>query len=125
MFRRLIGEHLATELIESPGPGSGRQSVRRPDRFVSEKGPDPILDGNRAGRDLATQQISRRVLKLATVGTLRILENHQSTPRALTADEHTPFRSMARRRFSGFHGTHSDLFPTRERPPAVKSFRVV
>jgi hypothetical protein len=55
VFRRLIGEHLATQLIESARPGSDRQSVRRPDRFITEEGPDSILHLDRAGRDLATQ----------------------------------------------------------------------
>ena len=68
-----------------------------------------ILHGKRTGRDLATQQISACGLKLAAVGALRILEHHQVAPGAFAAHEHTPFRSMARRYFNGFHDTTASV----------------
>jgi hypothetical protein len=109
VFRRLVSEHLATQLIESAGPGSDGQRVCRPHRFASEKAPDSILHGDRAGRDLATQHVSRPVLKLSAVGTLQILKDHQAAPGALAAYEHTPFRSVARRDSSRFYDAHSAL----------------
>jgi hypothetical protein len=104
VFLRLIGEHLATQLIESARPGGDRQSVGRPHRFVSEERPDSILHGDRAGRDLATEQVSRPLLKLLAVRALRILKDHQPAAGALTADDHTPFSGVARRHSSCFHG---------------------
>ena len=103
VFGRLVGEDLAAQLVKSTRRGSVRQSVCRANRFDSEERSDSVLDGDRARRDLAAQQISGRFFKLATVGTLRILEDHQATPSALTADEHTALRSMTRRRFRRFH----------------------
>jgi hypothetical protein len=67
VFGRLLGEQLATQLIKAAGSGGGRQSIRCTHRLLSEKRPDPILHGNRARRDLATQQIPRSILELTTV----------------------------------------------------------
>jgi uncharacterized protein YlxW (UPF0749 family) len=108
---RLLGEQLATQLIESADSGSSGQSICRTDRLLSEKGPDSILHGHRAGRDLSTQQVSGHILELTAVGALRILEDDQAGPSTFAAHDHAPFRGMTRRGFSGFHDSHSARSP--------------
>jgi len=75
---------------------------------------DPVADGpviQRASHRALQHGVSLAdVLKLAAVGTLRILEHHQAPPGAFATHEHAPVRSMARRTLNGMHHAHSALW---------------
>jgi hypothetical protein len=106
---RLVREHLATQLVESPSLRGQGERVVRSDRLDAEKAPHPVLDRDRLRLDEPPQKLTRGLFELSAVGTLGILEEHELARRTVAPDQYPSALGVSGRDRSGVWMLHHAL----------------